>query len=237
MADPTVASNFVELRRISTSWSMSTRPWPWPRTPAGARGAGAMRRTLRIGITGPIGCGKSAVAGGSVNWVPPSSTPTSLPASRRHPANRPSTRIERFGERYRREDGSLDRARSAGCLLRCGRPRGPRGNRPSRGPVGGSRSPWRPRKRPWRGHRRGGDQARRGGLAQLCDEVWLVTCDPERQYSAGWRVAWRGRGCQRSRPGRSGRRRGRCDPDHRHIGRNRETRRRVREAWTASRAT
>ena len=66
---------------------------------------------LRIGITGPIGCGKSAVAGWlgelgatviDADELARESTAPGEPAL--------DAVFDRFGERYRREDGSLDRA-------------------------------------------------------------------------------------------------------------------------------
>ena len=62
MGDPGVQANFVELRRITSELAdvevaLSGRRGHL----AGPRGAGTV--TVRIGITGPIGCGKSTVAG------------------------------------------------------------------------------------------------------------------------------------------------------------------------------
>jgi energy-coupling factor transporter ATP-binding protein EcfA2 len=76
---------------------------------AGARGAGPV--TLRIGLTGPIGCGKSTVAGWlaelgahaiDADEVARAVTAPGEPAL--------DVVIARFGERYRRPDGGLDRA-------------------------------------------------------------------------------------------------------------------------------
>ena len=80
------------------------------------RGARAVsRRTgppVRIGLTGPIGCGKSTVAG----WLAEprrrsSSTPTPSPARSRAPG-RPGhdAVLAHFGEAVRAPDGTLDRA-------------------------------------------------------------------------------------------------------------------------------
>ena len=87
------------------------------------------------------------------------------------------------------------------------------------------------------GSRRGGDQAVEWGLARLCDEVWLVTCDAPIQ-----RGRLRARGSQRptptgasppstsSRPRRTGATRG-IDTS----GTLDETRAEVARAWAALR--
>ena len=76
-----------------------------------------------------------------------------------------------------------------------------------------------------------------GGLALLCDEVWLVTCDPERQYErllargledaeATQRIAAQDDPARRLRPAAT-----RVIDTSGDVG---ETRRRVIDAWTAS---
>ena len=95
------------------------------------------RRTLRIGLTGPIGCGKSTVAG----WLADarrasSSTPTRSPATSSSRASRRSPRSSSaFGPAARAPDGS---PRPGGPrpdrLRRPGRAARPRGDRPSGGP-------------------------------------------------------------------------------------------------------
>ena len=87
MGDPVVAANFVEMRRVTSELADVDRALAeaedaWLR----ARGAGAVTTGTRatraaIGITGPIGCGKSqvgALAGGAAARA--SSTRTRSPA-------------------------------------------------------------------------------------------------------------------------------------------------------------
>ena len=81
MGDPAVAANFVEMRRVTSELADVERGARGRRGRlARARGAGAVT-TFRIGLTGPIGCGKSTVAG----WLAERgarrrSTPTTSPA-------------------------------------------------------------------------------------------------------------------------------------------------------------
>ena len=142
------------------------------------------RRPVRIGLTGPIGCGKSTVARlARRRGAPSSSTPTPWlarsrpPASRRHDAV-----VARFGDgaarrRRRRSTGR----RSAGS---CSRTR--RRSRDLEAIV-------HPAVRPRILAAIDGAEATRapavvieaiklveGGLAELCDEVWLVTCHEQR---------------------------------------------------------
>ena len=68
MGDPAVAANFVELRRMTSELADVEHGARGRRGGlAGARGAGTVSRAdrapVRIGLTGPIGCGKSTVAG------------------------------------------------------------------------------------------------------------------------------------------------------------------------------
>jgi dephospho-CoA kinase len=199
-------------------------------------------RTFRIGITGPIGCGKSTVAGWlgelgvdviDADELARESTALGEPAL--------DAVIERFGERYRRGDGSLDRA-ALGRLVFS-----------DAAALADLEAIVHPAVRSRIEIAMAAAEASgapaiaveaiklvEGGLAQLCDEVWLVTCDPERQYErllargldeaeATQRIAAQDDPAQRLRPAAT-----------RIIdtsGGIEETRRRVLEAWTASRAT
>ena len=85
-----------------------------------------------------------------------------------------------FGDGVRATDATLDRAAlGAGRLPRPGRPRPARGDRPSGRPAAD------PRARSPRPTTAGAPavvieaiKLVEGGLSQICDEVWLVTCDP-----------------------------------------------------------
>jgi dephospho-CoA kinase len=139
--------------------------------------------TLRIGLTGPIGCGKSTVAtwladlGAAVvdaDEIARQVTAVGEPAL--------DAVINKFGETYRRLDGSLDRSAlgrlvfsDAGAL------------RELEGIV-------HPAVRPRIEAAVAGAEAAgavavvveaikliEAGYAEECDEVWLVTCDPDTQ--------------------------------------------------------
>ena len=62
MGDPGVAANFVELRRVTSELADVDAALAGGRGRL-ARARGARAVTVRIGLTGPIGCGKSTVAG------------------------------------------------------------------------------------------------------------------------------------------------------------------------------
>ena len=121
-----------------------------------------------------------ALAGGAARRAS-SSTPIGSRVTCCDLGSRPSTRSSRGSAAgLLRDDGSLDRAALGRIVFADagGAPR-PRGDRPSRRPAA---DPGRDRRR--RG--RGGATAVvieaiklvEGGLAEACDEVWLVTCDP-----------------------------------------------------------
>jgi dephospho-CoA kinase len=198
-----------------------------------------MRRTLRIGITGPIGCGKSAVAGWlgelgatviDADELARASTAPGEPAL--------DAVFDRFGEGYRRADGSLDRA-ALGRLV-FSDPAALADLEAIIHPTVRSRIEIA---------MAAAESAEapaiaveaiklvEGGLAQLCDEVWLVTCDPERQYE---RLLARGLGAAEA----SQRIAAQDDPARRlrpaatrvidTSGEAGEARRRVLEAWAAS---
>jgi dephospho-CoA kinase len=197
---------------------------------------------LRIGITGPIGCGKSAVAGWlgelgatviDADELARESTAPGEPAL--------AAVFDRFGERYRREDGSLDRAAlgrlvfsDAAALADLEAIVHPAVRSRIEIAMAAAEAAGAPAMAVE------AIKLVEGGLAQLCDEVWLVTCDPERQYE---RLLARGVG-----EAEATQRIGAQDDPARRLGPSAtrvidtsadvdETRRRVLEAWTASRAT
>jgi dephospho-CoA kinase len=152
---------------------------------------GAARRALRIGLTGPIGCGKSTVTGwlaarGAVvidaDAVARAATAPGEPA---HDAI-----LARFGDAVRGADGALDRAALARLVFA------------DPASLSDLEVIVHPTVRPRiLAEIEAADRAGapvvvveaiklvEGGLAALCDEVWLVTCDPEAQRA---RLAGRG---------------------------------------------
>jgi dephospho-CoA kinase len=200
-----------------------------------------MRRTLRIGITGPIGCGKSAVAGWLGELGATVIDADELARESTAPGERALDAVfDRFGEGFRREDGSLDRAAlgrlvfsdpaALADLEAIVHPAVRSRIEIAMAAAEGAEAPAIAVE---------AIKLVEGGLAQLCDEVWLVTCDPERQYErllargledaeATQRIAAQDDPARRLRPAAT-----------RVIdtsGGIEETRRRVIEAWTASRA-
>lgn len=147
--------------------------------------------TRRIGLTGPIGCGKSTVAGwlaeiGAVvidaDEIAREVTAPGQPAL--------DAVVARFGAGYRRRDGSLDRA-ALGRLVFAD----PVALRDLEAIV-------HPAVRPRIEAAIAAAEAAaapivaieaiklvEGGLADACDEVWLVVCDPGSQRA---RLAGRG---------------------------------------------
>ncbi len=142
-----------------------------------------MTRTLRIGITGPIGCGKSTVAGwlaargGVMIDADDVAREVAAPGEPAHDAI-----LARFGAAVRAPDGSLDRAALARIVFA-----DPSALRDLEAIV-------HPAVRPRilaviEGAEAAGAPAVvveaiklvEGGLAALCDEVWLVDCTPETQ--------------------------------------------------------
>ena len=138
-----------------------------------------MKRTLRIGITGPIGCGKSAVAG----WLGEMGATVVDADELARESTAPGEPtldavIERFGQRYRREDGSLDRA-ALGRLV-FSDPAALADLEAIVHPAVRSRIEIGMTAAEAAGAPAIAVEAIKlveGGLAQLCDEVWLVTCD------------------------------------------------------------
>ena len=150
-----------------------------------AAGAGTGRRTIRIGITGPIGCGKSQVAawlgerGALVVDADKVARDVTAPGGRIHAAI-----LRRFGAPVTGPDGTLDRAALGRIVFA-----DPHALRDLESLV-------HPAVRPRildaitaaedYGHPAVVIEAIKlveGGLAGLCDEVWLVTCDPGAQLA------------------------------------------------------
>jgi dephospho-CoA kinase len=145
----------------------------------------ATSRTVRIGLTGPIGCGKSTVAGWlgelgaeviDADAVAREVTGPGLPAT--------ESIATAFGPDLLREDGSLDRAALGRIVFA--------------DPIALARleAIVHPAVRPVIVERIARADASGanaivieaiklvgGGLAELCDEVWLVTCDPVDQLA------------------------------------------------------
>jgi len=152
---------------------------------------GASGRPVRIGITGPIGCGKSQVSiwlgelGVAVVDADAVAHRVTAPGQPAHDAV-----VRRFGDAVTAPDGTLDRA-ALGRLVFAD----PAALRDLEGIV-------HPAVRPVifeaidAAERDGAPAVAleaiklvEGGLAALCDEVWLVTCDAAVQRQ---RLAWRG---------------------------------------------
>jgi dephospho-CoA kinase len=138
-------------------------------------------RTVRIGLTGPIGCGKSTVAG----WLAQRDDVVSVDADDlAREVLAPGTAeveavFERFGDGVRGASGTLDRAALGRIVFS-----DPAALRALEAIV-------HPAVRPRildaidAAERRGvravvveAIKLVEGGLADLCDEVWLVTCEP-----------------------------------------------------------
>jgi dephospho-CoA kinase len=157
------------------------------RGPSGALGA----RTLRIGLTGPIGCGKSTVAGWLAERgaaVVDADDVARSVTDRGEPAL--AAVLDRFGDAVRAPDGSLDRAALARIVFA------------DTARLRELEAIVHPAVRPRivaamdaaarSGARIVAVEAIRlveGGLAELCDEVWLVLCGDDVQRA---RLAGRG---------------------------------------------
>jgi dephospho-CoA kinase len=151
----------------------------------------APRLTVRIGLTGPIGCGKSTVAG----WLAAQGVGVVDADELARDVTGPgqpalAAVIERFGAAVRRPDGSLDRQRLAAIVFA------------DPDALAALESIVHPAVRPRilaaieaaeaAGARAVAVEAIRlveSGLATVCDEVWLVICEPTEQRR---RLAGRG---------------------------------------------
>jgi dephospho-CoA kinase len=153
--------------------------------------AAAGRRAVRIGLTGPIGCGKSTVAA----WLAAAGAAVVDADAVAREVTEPgqptlAAILDAFGPTVRRPDGSLDRAALAAIVF---------------GDAGALRrleAIVHPAVRPRLLARVEAAEAAgagavaieairlvEGGLAELCDEVWLLTCGPADQRA---RLAGRG---------------------------------------------
>lgn len=172
-------------------------------SPSDSPSAAPGHRPLRIGITGPIGCGKSTIAGwlgelGAVvidaDQVAREVTPPGSAAL--------ASIVERFGPGVLRPDGALDRTALGRIVFA------------DSGPLADLESIVHPAVRarilelisaaecePARGRIRApavvieAIKLVEGGLATFCDGVWLVTCD-----AAAQRERLAGRGAAAGRP-------------------------------------
>ncbi len=158
---------------------------------AGGGGRAGAGRTVRIGITGPIGCGKSTVAG----WLAARGAAVvdadAVARAVVEPGERGLARVlARFGDAVRATDGTLDRAALARIVF--GDPAA----------LADLEAIVHPAVRPRvlaaiEAAEAAGAPAVvieaiklvESGLVALCDETWLVTCTPGEQLA---RLAGRG---------------------------------------------
>jgi dephospho-CoA kinase len=147
--------------------------------------------TLRIGLTGPIGCGKSTVAGWLGDRGAVVIDADEIARDVLGPGEPELAAVVRaFGAGIRRVDGSLDRAALAELVF--GDPAALARLEAIVHPAVRLRISERLRQADQAGTGVVVIEAIRlveGGLATLCDEVWLVTCSPATQRS---RLAARG---------------------------------------------
>jgi dephospho-CoA kinase len=158
---------------------------------ADPQNAGAGQRPLRIGITGPIGCGKSAIATALAERGGIVVDADALTRHATHPDSLALAQIRgRFGAGVIRRDGSLDRAELGRIVFA-----DPDALRDLEAIV-------HPAVRPLIERAVGSAESQHppfvvieairlveAGLAGQCDEVWLVTCEPGQQRD---RLAGRG---------------------------------------------
>ena len=137
--------------------------------------------TLRIGITGPIGCGKSTVA----RWLGDRSGVSVIDADHEaHLVLAPETpEVEavyrRFGQDLRRANGELDRGALGRIVFKD--PEALHDLESIVHPAVRSRILAAIERAERAGARAVVIEAIKlveGGLAELCDEVWLVSCEP-----------------------------------------------------------
>lgn len=141
--------------------------------------------TVRIGLTGPIGCGKSTVAGWLAELGAVVVDADDLVREVTAPGEPALAAIlGRFGPAYRRPDGSLDRAALARLVFE------------DADALRDLEAIVRPAVRPRieaavaAGEAAGAPavvveaiKLVEGGLGAACDEVWLVTCEPAVQQA------------------------------------------------------
>ena len=197
--------------------------------------------TVRIGITGPIGCGKSTVAG----WLRELGATIVDADELAREATAPgepalAAVFDRFGARFRRPNGTLDRV-ALGRLV-FSDPAGLAALEAIVHPAVRARIEAAIAAAEEAGATAIAIEAIKlveGGLAEICDEVWLVTCDPERQLErllargadeaeAAQRIAAQADPARRLRPAAT------TVIDT--SGDAEDTRRSVHDVWTASRA-
>ena len=174
-----------------TSPASRGQPAGLPAVESAVEPAGVPGRTLRIGLTGPIGCGKSTVAG----WLAELGA-TVIDADRVARDVTPpgsgelAAVVATFGPAVLRADGSLDRA-ALGRIVFTDAAALERLEAIIHPAV-------RPRILAQIAHAEASAAPAvvieaiklvEGGLAALCEEVWLVTCDPADQLA---RLAARG---------------------------------------------
>jgi dephospho-CoA kinase len=158
---------------------------------AGAEEPAPARLAIRIGITGPIGCGKSTVAG----WLAARGAVAIDADAEARAVLEPGEPalalvLVRFGDGVRVPDGSLDRAALGRIVFA------------DPGALRDLEAIVHPAVRPRILAAIGAADAAgapavvieaiklvEGGLAAFCDEVWLVTCSPDEQRG---RLAGRG---------------------------------------------
>ncbi len=143
-----------------------------------------VERAVRIGLTGPIGCGKSTVAG----WLARRQGVVAIDADQiaREVLDPGTSAVEavyrRFGERLRSPDGTLDRAALGRIVFA-----DPAALRDLESIV---HPAVRPRILDAIAAAEASGAAAvvieaiklvEGGLADVCDVIWLVTCDPRTQ--------------------------------------------------------
>lgn len=158
---------------------------------AGRAGTGARHRPLRIGITGPIGCGKSTVAG----WLAARGAVVVDADAIARSVTAPdgpilAAIVEQFGSGILASDGSLDRGALAAIVFA------------DDAALAALESIVHPAVRPQLVAAVARAEAAmppavvveaiklvEGGYARECDEVWLVVCEPAEQRE---RLARRG---------------------------------------------
>lgn len=143
-------------------------------------------RAVRIGITGPIGCGKSTVA----RWLGERPGVVVIDADEVARAvldpGEPAlvSAVARFGRSFLRPDGQLDRA-ALGRLVFAD-PRALHDLEAIVHPAVKPRILAAMAESDYAGAKAVIVEAIKlveGGLADVCDEVWLVTCDPDAQMA------------------------------------------------------